>query len=69
MDIIISQDRVEQLKLYAELLNKDINTILDEALEDYFLTKEKELLEKNLESESMLSNLDYNEFWDGVDLD
>jgi hypothetical protein len=69
MEIVINSDRVEQLKLYSELLKKDVNRILDEALELYFYTKEKELLEKNLESESAQTSLDYNEFWDGVDID
>ncbi len=68
MDIKISTNRVEQLELYSKLLKKDINTILDEALEEYFLKIEKELLERNLENENMLTNLNYNEFWDGVDI-
>ncbi len=68
MDIKISSNRVEQLELYSKLLKKDINTILDEALEEYFLKIEKELLERNLENENMLTNLNYNEFWDGVDI-
>jgi len=68
MDIKISSNRVEQLELYSKLLKKDINTILDEALEEYFLKREKELLERNLENENMLTNLNYDEFWDGVDI-
>jgi len=68
MEFTLTSSRVEQLKLYSELLKKDINTILDEALEEYFVQKEKELLEKNLENENMLTNLNYDEFWDGVDL-
>ncbi len=68
MEITISQNRVEQLKLYSQLLNKDISTILDEALEEYFFKIEKEIQEKNLENENMLTNLSYNEFWDGVDI-
>ncbi len=69
MQITISQTRVEQLELYSSLLNKDISTILDEALEEFFVKVEKELQEKNLENENALTNLSYDEFWDGVDLD
>ena len=69
MQIIISQSRVEHLELYSQILNKDISTILDEALEEFFVKTEKELQEKNLENENMLTNLGYDEFWDGVDLD
>ncbi len=68
MDIVISLDRVEQLKLYSKLIEKDISNILDEALEEYFIKVEKELQEKNLENENMLTNLNYDEFWDGVDI-
>jgi hypothetical protein len=59
---------VENLELYSELLDKDINTMLEEALELYFEAQQKMLLEKNLENENMMTNLDYDEFWDGVDL-
>ncbi len=68
MDIVISLDRVEQLKLYSKLIEKDISNILDEALDEYFIKVEKELQEKNLENENMLTNLNYDEFWDGVDI-
>ena len=69
MQITISQTRVEQLELYSSLLNRDISTILDEALEEFFVKVEKELQEKNLENENALTNLSYDEFWYGVDLD
>ena len=68
MTIELKQETVENLELYGELLNKDINTMLEEALKLYFETQEKKLLEKNFEDENILTNLDYDEFWDGVDL-
>jgi hypothetical protein len=68
MMIELKQSTVENLQLYSELLDKDANTILEEALELYFEAQQKMLLEKNLENENMMTNLDYDEFWDGVDL-
>ncbi|RUM73284.1 MAG: hypothetical protein DSZ11_06250 [Sulfurovum sp.] len=56
-------DKLERLQHYAKLLNKDINTMLDEALEQYFIVTEEGLIAK-----SNATNLTYDEFWDGVDL-
>lgn len=68
MVIEFKESTVENLQLYSELLDKDVNTMLEEALELYFEAQQKILLEKNLENENMMTNLDYDEFWDGVDL-
>ncbi|MEA3314359.1 MAG: hypothetical protein U9Q30_00705 [Campylobacterota bacterium] len=61
-------DNVENLKVFSEILKKDINNILNEALEEYFANQQKILLEKNMENDNALTNLDYDEFWDGVDI-
>ena len=58
----------EDLDIYTKLLKKDHSTILNEALELYFESEQKKLLEKNLENENAMTNLDYDEFWDGVDV-
>ncbi|WP_373073961.1 hypothetical protein [Sulfurimonas sp.] len=58
----------EELEVYSEILKKDPSTILNEALELYFEYEQKKLLEKNLEDENAMTNLNYDEFWDGVDL-
>lgn len=63
--IELKQDKVENLKVYAALLKKDINTMLDEALERYFVEEQEKLVAK----EQNATNLDYDEFWDGVDLE
>jgi len=63
--IELKNDKVESLKVYAKLLNKDINTMLDEALERYFMEEQEKLIAK----EQNATNLDYDEFWDGVDLE
>ncbi|SFV65063.1 hypothetical protein MNB_SV-14-962 [hydrothermal vent metagenome] len=62
--IELKLDKLKSLKLYAKLLNKDINTMLDEALEAYFIEEAEKLKAK----EQNATNLSYNEFWDGVDI-
>ena len=57
-------DKIESLELYSKLLNKDINTILDEALEQYFKSENEKIVAK----EQNATNLSYNEFWEGVDI-
>ena len=59
---------VEKLNAYSELLGKDATTMLREALQDYFQKEEKLLLEKKLAEKDPMTNLDFDEFWDGVDL-
>jgi len=61
-------DVVESLEVFSELLKKDLNTMLNEALEQYFEAEQKKLLEKSLTDENAMINLDYDEFWDGVDI-
>jgi hypothetical protein len=65
---LLHPDKVEELKLFSEILKKDYNTILNEALELYFDASRKRMLEKNFEDENMETNLDFDEFWDGVDI-
>jgi len=62
--IELKLDKLESLEFYAKLLNKDINTMLDEALEAYFIEEAEKLKAK----EQNATNLSYNEFWDGVDI-
>lgn len=62
--IEIKKDKLEGLKYYAKLLNKDINTMLDEALAQYFESENEKLIVK----EQNMTNLDFDEFWDGVEL-
>jgi len=42
--------------------------MMNEALEDYFQQAQKNLLEKNLNDQNALTNLDFEEFWDDVDI-
>jgi len=64
IDFVLNTKTIENLKLYSELLNKDFSTMLDEALEQYFVSEQEKLIAK----EQNATNLDYNEFWDGVDV-
>jgi hypothetical protein len=68
LKIELQYETVEKLEIYSKLLNKDMNKIIDEALLQYFENEEKRLLEKNIENDSLMTNLDYDEFWDGVDI-
>jgi len=67
--IEFKQSTIENLQAFSEILKKDINTMLEEALEQYFQSEQEKLLEKNQEDENAMTNLDFNEFWDDVDLD
>ena len=59
---------VENLKSFSEILKKDINTMLEEALEEYFESQQQKLMEKNLFDENAMTNLDFDEFWDDLDI-
>ncbi len=59
---------VEELQAYSQLLNKDINTILNEALTAYFENAHKKVMAQKLETDNGMTNLDFDEFWDGVDI-
>jgi len=59
---------VQDLELYSEILKKDVNTILNEALELYFENEKEKLLDKNQNNENAMTNLSYDEFWDDVEV-
>ena len=67
--IEFKETTVENLQAFSEILKKDINTMLEEALEQYFQSEQEKLLEKNQDDENAMTNLDFDEFWDDVDLD
>jgi len=69
LKIEFKQSTVENLELFSTMLKKDVNVILEEALEQYFDSEQKKLMEKNINDENAMTNLDYNEFWDDMDLD
>ena len=67
--IEFKQSTVENLQLFSEMLKKDINTMLEEALEQYFDNEQKKLMEKNIHDENAMTNFEFDEFWDDMDLD
>ncbi len=66
--IEFKQTTVENLEAFSEILNKDINTMLEEALEQYFESEQQKFMEKNQNDESAMTNLDFDEFWDDLDI-
>ncbi|MEA2051155.1 MAG: hypothetical protein U9O56_10575 [Campylobacterota bacterium] len=68
LKIELTLDNVENLELFSQILKKDINTMLNESLELYFENEQQKLIEKNQEDENALTNLDFNEFWDDVEI-
>jgi len=68
INFTLRPDTIESLQVYSELLHKDISMMMEEALEAYFAQVQKQLLEKNMADENAMTNLDYDEFWDGVEL-
>ncbi len=64
----LKQDTVDNLIAFSQLLHKDTNKILEEALEQYFDNAQKKLIEKGIEEDASMTNLDYDEFWDGLDI-
>ena len=68
INLSLKQNTVESLLAFSEILKKDVNIILEEALEEYFEAQQQKLMEKNREDENAMTNLDYDEFWDGVDI-
>ena len=68
IEIEFKQTTVDNLHLFSEMLNKDINTMLEEALEQYFDSEQKKLMEKNISDDNTMTNLDFDEFWDDVDI-
>ena len=63
-NIKLNTQNIENLELFKTLLNKDSNTMINEALELYF----EEEAEKLQALENSQTNLSFDEFWDDVDI-
>lgn len=68
MIITFKESTLEDLHTYSQLLGKDINTMLEEALGMYFEYAQQKLLKQGISDDNMLTSLDFDEFWDGVEL-
>lgn len=62
---VLDNDTVEALQTYSALLNKAPAVIIKEALKGYFEAAEQKLAAQQTDP---MTDLDYDEFWDGVDL-
>ena len=69
MNFKLKAETIENLKIYSQILNKSIDELIEEALDEYFASLEKKLLKDSIENENAQTNLSFNEFWDGVDID
>ena len=69
MQIKIDDYNMQNLEAFSELKKTDMSTLINEALEEYFANEQKKLLEKNLADENAMTNLDFNEFWDDVEIE
>jgi len=68
IQIAFKQSTIDDLVGFSKMLNKDVNVILEEALELYFENVQKKLIEKGIDEDASMTNLDYDEFWDGLDI-
>ena len=63
-NIKLNTQNIENIELFKTLLNKDSNTMINEALELYF-DEEAEKIQAMKDSQT---NLSFDEFWDDVDV-
>ena len=68
ININFKQSTIDDLIGFSEILKKDVNVIIEEALELYFENEQKKLIEKGIDEDASMTNLDYDEFWDGLDI-
>ena len=66
--INFKQSTIDDLMGFSKLLGKDVNVIIEEALELYYENEQKKLMEKGIDEDASMTNLDYDEFWDGLDI-
>jgi len=68
INIELNNTNLHNLEILKDLLQKDTKSIINEALEEYFITQQKKILEKSIENENAQTNLSYEEFWDDIEL-
>jgi hypothetical protein len=64
----LTQENIEALEVYSKLLHKETSTIFNEALELYFEKAQEHLEAQSLEGDGANTNLEFDEFWDGLDI-
>jgi len=68
IEIQFEQSIVEDLVAFSKILHKDINVMVKEAIEEYLANQQQKLMEQSLYDDNAMTNLDYDEFWDGMDI-
>ncbi len=63
------KDIFESIEAISKERNCDFNTICQEAIEEWLQSISQEEIARAIEDEAYQSRLDYDEFWDGVELD
>ena len=66
--IEFKQSTIDDLIGFSKILHKDVNVMIEEAIEQYLENEQKKLIEKGIEEDASMTNLDYDEFWDGLDI-
>lgn len=64
----LSRNNMDNIEIYSNLLQKSPSNILNEALQIYFDKVEKDLATQSHDNDGANTNLNFNEFWDGVDI-
>jgi len=68
IEITFQQSIIDDLVAFSKILNKDINLMIQEAVEEYLSSAQQKLIEQSLYDDNAMTNLDYDEFWDGMDI-
>lgn len=58
----------QKLEAFSIVLKKDHTTILEEALAQYFKSEEEKLYETGLAQKDPDTDIDFDEFWEDVDI-
>jgi uncharacterized HAD superfamily protein len=68
IEIAFPQSIIDDLVAFSSILHKDVNSMVQEAVEEYLAKEQQKLMEQSLYDDNAMTNLDYNEFWDGIDV-
>jgi predicted transcriptional regulator len=66
--INFKQSTVNNLLEFSEVLNKDVNIMIEEAIEQYLANEHRKLFKQSIEEDSTITTFEYDEFWDGLDI-
>lgn len=64
MEIVLTQENLQNLTLFEGLVKKDKTRMINEALQRYFVEEAQRVQDE----ERSQTNLSYEEFWDDVEI-